>query len=116
HNVVCIAVPPYNTTVDCSNCGNQVKKTLSTRTHQCSQCGLVLDRDHNAAKNILGKGLKLLAQYFNSTVGHTESDPKKVKAQGENDLWLVNGDANILSRFCELRISNCALRIPRYNL
>jgi putative transposase len=85
HNVVCIAVPPYSTTVDCSNCGNQVKKTLSTRTHQCSKCGLVLDRDHNAAKNILGKGLKLLAQYFNSTVGHTESDLKKVKAQGEND-------------------------------
>jgi putative transposase len=65
----------------------------------------VLDRDHNAAKNILAKGFKLLAEYLNSTVGHTESDLKRVKAQGETDLWLKNGDALALSRLDELRIS-----------
>ena len=32
-----------------------VKKTLSTRTHVCPECRLVLDRDHNAAINILQK-------------------------------------------------------------
>ena len=106
HNIICIAVPPHNTTVDCSDCGNQVKKTLSTRTHQCSKCGLVLDRDHNAAKNILAKGLKLLAQYINSTVGHTESGVKSSKAQGQSDLWIVSGNTNILSRLDELRINN----------
>lgn len=106
YGVVVIAVPPHNTTVDCSCCGAKVKKTLSTRTHKCNHCGTVLDRDHNAAKNILAKGFKLLAEYINSTVGHTESDPKKVKAQGENDLWLLNSDAQFLSRLCELRINN----------
>jgi putative transposase len=92
HGVIVIAVPPHNTTVDCSCCGAKVKKTLSTRTHRCSSCGTVLDRDHNAAKNILAKGFKLLAEYLNSTVGHTESDLKRVKAQGETNLWLKNGD------------------------
>jgi putative transposase len=90
HGVIVIAVPPHNTTINCSCCGAKVKKTLSTRTHRCSKCGTVLDRDHNAAKNILAKGFKLLAEYLNSTVGHTESDLKRVKAQGETDLWLKN--------------------------
>jgi putative transposase len=36
----------------CSACGAKVPKTLSVRVHRC-QCGLVLDRDHNAARNIL---------------------------------------------------------------
>jgi putative transposase len=59
---ITIAVNPAYTSQDCSNCGVVVKKTLSTRTHIC-ECGCVLDRDHNAAKNILSRGL--------STVGHT---------------------------------------------
>ena len=50
-----IAVDPKFTSQDCSNCGNRVKKSLSTRTHKCS-CGAVLCRDHNAALNILAKG------------------------------------------------------------
>lgn len=106
HGVIVIAVPPYNTTVDCSCCGAKVKKTLSTRTHRCSNCGTILDRDHNAAKNILAKGVRLLAEYLNSTVGHTESDLKRVKAQGETDHWLKNGDALALSRLDELRTKN----------
>ena len=59
---VTIAVPPRNTSQDCSNCGKTVKKSLSTRTHVCS-CGCQLDRDENAARNILRIGL--------STAGHT---------------------------------------------
>ncbi|HEY9607054.1 MAG TPA: zinc ribbon domain-containing protein [Allocoleopsis sp.] len=62
------------------------EKTLSTRTHKCSNCGTVLDRDHNAAKNILAKGFKLLAEHINSTEGHSESGAKSSKAQGETDL------------------------------
>ena len=50
-----IAVDPKFTSQDCSNCGQRIKKSLSTRTHQCS-CGTVLCRDHNAAINILKKG------------------------------------------------------------
>ncbi len=112
HGVIVIAVPPHNTTVDCSCCDAKVKKTLSTRTHRCNKCGTVLDRDHNAAKNILAKGFKLLAQYLNGTVGHTESGAKSLKAQGETGLWLLNGDAQLLSRLDELRISNCAENLP----
>jgi putative transposase len=62
---VTIAVPPQYTSQNCSTCGTIVKKSLSERTHQCSHCGTVLDRDHNAALNILAIGLK-------NTVGHTE--------------------------------------------
>jgi putative transposase len=57
-----VAVNPAYTSQECSSCGVIVKKSLSTRTHVC-QCGCVLDRDENAAINILNKGL--------STVGHT---------------------------------------------
>lgn len=70
-----IAVAPQYTSQNCSNCGETVKKSLSTRTHRCNHCGTVLDRDHNAAINILQKGL--------STVGHTG-----FKAWGETDLYL----------------------------
>lgn len=105
HGVICIPVPPHNTTVDCSHCGYKVKKTLSTRTHKCNKCGTVLDRDHNAARNILAKALKLLAEYLNSTEGHSGTGAKSSNAQGQNDLWLLGGDAQLLSRLEELRIS-----------
>jgi putative transposase len=51
-----VAVPPAFTTQDCSGCGERVPKSLSVRTHVCPSCGLVLDRDENAALNILGAG------------------------------------------------------------
>ena len=51
-----VAVPPHYTSVKCSNCGNKVKKSLSTRTHVCS-CGYTANRDTNAAINILQLGL-----------------------------------------------------------
>ena len=52
-----ISVDPRGTTKDCSSCGAVVPKTLSERTHRC-ECGLVLGRDHNAAINILARGLR----------------------------------------------------------
>ncbi|HEY9848915.1 MAG TPA: transposase [Leptolyngbyaceae cyanobacterium] len=66
---VTVAVNPAYTSQECSSCGAIVKKSLSTRTHIC-ECGFVLDRDWNAAINILKLAL--------STVGHTGtwiSDP-----------------------------------------
>jgi putative transposase len=56
-------VNPRNTSQNCSSCGNSVPKNLSVRTHSCPFCGLVLNRDHNAAINILGRS---------NTVGTTE--------------------------------------------
>ena len=45
-------VKPHYTSQKCSGCGSIVKKSLSVRVHDCPHCGLVLDRDHNAAINI----------------------------------------------------------------
>ncbi len=59
---VTVAVNPQYTSQECSSCGAIVKKTLSTRTQVC-QCGCLMDRDFNAARNILSRGL--------ATVGHT---------------------------------------------
>ena len=46
----------------CSGCGN-IKKdlTLKDREYVCSSCGLVIDRDYNAALNILREGLRILS-------------------------------------------------------
>ena len=74
------AVAPQYTSQDCSGCGTTVKKSLSVRTHVCS-CGMVLDRDHNAALNILAKGLKQVGMTLN-TVGYTG-----INAWGQTDLY-----------------------------
>jgi putative transposase len=50
------AILPAFTTQDCSGCGEQIRKSLSVRTHVCSNCGVMLDRDENAALNILASG------------------------------------------------------------
>jgi putative transposase len=46
-------VNPAGTSQNCSSCHNPVPKDLAIRVHCCPFCGLVLDRDHNAAINIL---------------------------------------------------------------
>jgi len=91
HEIPCIAVAPAFTTQNCSQCGTVVKKSLSVRTHICPRCGLVLDRDHNAARNIVHIALfcwwahcflqsileeeQSAEQETISTVGHTGTGP-----------------------------------------
>ena len=53
-----VKVNPHNTSQDCSGCGVKVPKSLSVRTHCCPKCNLILDRDENAAINILNKALQ----------------------------------------------------------
>ena len=53
-----VLVDPRNTSKMCSRCGILVEKSLSDRVHKCSQCGLEMDRDWNAAINILRLGLQ----------------------------------------------------------
>jgi IS605 OrfB family transposase len=60
HGVPVVAVPPQYTSQVCSGCGGLVRKSLSVRTHVCRRCGLVLDRDHNAARNILAAAVAAL--------------------------------------------------------
>ncbi len=53
-----IKVSPENTSKKCSRCGYINKKlSLSNRIFKCPKCGLILDRDYNAALNILNAGL-----------------------------------------------------------
>jgi putative transposase len=73
-----VAVNPYNTSQMCSSCGTIVPKTLLFRTHVCG-CGLVLDRDTNAAINIL----KLATQ------GHWECKAYGVETATQLGLNLV---------------------------
>jgi putative transposase len=53
------AVPPAYTSQDCSGCGKRMQISLSVRTHVCTNCGLILDRDENAARNIQWRGQRL---------------------------------------------------------
>jgi putative transposase len=53
-----ILVDPSGTSQKCSGCGAEAPKELSERVHDCQRCGLVMDRDVNAAKNILRAGLE----------------------------------------------------------
>jgi putative transposase len=54
-----IGINPARTSMTCSDCGYCLKKKLplSEREFKCPKCGLVLDRDHNAAINIKKVGL-----------------------------------------------------------
>jgi putative transposase len=54
-----VRVPAHGTSQQCSRCRELVPKTLSVRTHVCTTCGYVADRDTNAARNILARGLEL---------------------------------------------------------
>jgi len=52
-----IAVNPAHTSPDCSGCGHRkVDLTLADRVYRCVACGLVIDRDLNASRNILAVG------------------------------------------------------------
>ena len=55
-----VEVAPHYTSQDCSGCGLRAKKRLSERWHFCQVCGTSLDRDENAARNILSAGLRTL--------------------------------------------------------
>lgn len=55
-----VAVNPAYTSQDCSNCGHRQKMPLSERIFKCPCCGEELDRDVNAALNILGLGRQAL--------------------------------------------------------
>jgi putative transposase len=76
HDIPIIAVAPQFTSQACSACGTLVKKSLSVRTHICPNCGVVLDRDHNAAVNILAKALEC-------TLGHRETSSLGGNASGQ---------------------------------
>ncbi len=57
-----VRVNPAYTSQRCSCCGHIQQMPLSVRIYECSQCGLVMDRDHNGSVNILADGLKAVGR------------------------------------------------------
>ncbi|MCU4740094.1 transposase [Natronoglomus mannanivorans] len=55
-----VRVDARGTTKECNECGVETSKPLWVREHSCPACGHTEDRDLNAAKNILDRGLNSL--------------------------------------------------------
>jgi putative transposase len=83
-----VKVPPAYTSQICSGCGELVKKTLAVRTHRCPACGLVLDRDVNAARNVL---IIALASSKPKGSGRAFGDVAALAAASEPRISLVSG-------------------------
>ncbi|MBK1988755.1 transposase [Sphaerospermopsis aphanizomenoides BCCUSP55] len=94
---VTIAVPSHNTSQNCSNCSQKVKKSLSTRTHICHHCGFIEDRDVNASINILKLGL--------STAGHSGT-----YATGDLPSWAIG--VNLSSNGESVNVESPSLARP----
>ena len=69
HGTHIVQVEPAGTSKECSVCGVETAKPIWVREHSCPACGHTEDRDLNAAKNILNRGLKQLG------AGRSESTP-----------------------------------------
>jgi putative transposase len=69
-----IEVDPRGTSQRCSRCGAVVKKALSIRVHQCPHCGLAIDRDLNAAYNILRLGLQSQGRMPQEAAGFSRAE------------------------------------------
>ncbi len=75
-----VAVNPHGTSQNCSNCGVKVPKTLSVRLHECHKCGVTLDRDENAARNILDRALSEVGLILPARGGLVGGQPAKREA------------------------------------
>ena len=80
-DVPVVAVSPRFTMQDCSGGGLRAKKTLSMRTHICPSCGLVLDRDENAALNILAAALSAAPLRTAGQVGTGSVSPEQITSR-----------------------------------
>jgi putative transposase len=101
-----IAIAPNYTSQDCSNCGHRVKKSLSTRTHQCPKCKTEICRDTNAALNILKKGMNFLGiEWNNSTVGHMET-ARELGTLEESSTSVDDEKSDLISCLVESRINS----------
>ena len=84
-----VKVNPHNTSQNCSGCGVKVPKTLSVRTHCCPKCNLTLDRDENAARNILNKALQAVGHIVSAGGGFVKKQPMKPETWGFNGVQLA---------------------------
>ena len=88
---ITVAVEPAYTSQECSSCGVVVKKSLSTRTHVC-QCGCNLDRDENAALNILKLGLGTAGHVGTSALAESLGCGSATPKTFQDDVETAGGD------------------------
>ncbi|GHO46156.1 RNA-guided endonuclease InsQ/TnpB family protein [Ktedonospora formicarum] len=75
-------VDERNTSKQCSGCGHLQAMPLWKRTYNCVECGLVMNRDDNSARNILTRFLARLGPYTLSAecgVLHEDHNSVEVK-------------------------------------
>jgi putative transposase len=90
YGVHLVKVSPHNTSQNCSGCGTKVPKTLSVRLHECHKCGLEMDRDENAAVNVLVKALNAVGLTVSACGGLGVSQPVKQESSSAK-----MGDAHV---------------------
>jgi putative transposase len=90
YGVHLVKVNPHNTSQNCSGCGTKVPKTLSIRLHECPKCNLEMDRDENAAINILLKALNAVGLTVSACQGLGDSQPMKQESSSAR-----MGDAHV---------------------
>jgi putative transposase len=86
-----VKVSPHNTTVNCSRCGTKVPKTLSVRLHECPKCNLEMDRDENAAINVLNKAL--------TAVGLTVAAYRRLSGSTPDEVGMPDCEVGKLSLY-----------------
>ena len=108
---------PNGTSQNCSSCGVKVPKTLSVRLHECPKCGLSMDRDENAAVNILNRALNEVGLISSARGGFGDTQPlKRENLEGSphhtlkrwwwvTSLMSVRGASN-----CPAPLHGCPLR------
>ena len=82
YGVHLVKVNPHNTSQNCSGCGAKVPKTLCVRLHECHKCGLEMDRDENAAINILMKALNAVGLTVSACEALDDSQATKQELLG----------------------------------
>jgi putative transposase len=97
-----MTVCAYNTSQDCSSCGEKVPKKLHERWHDCPNCGCSLDRDHNAAIVIKNRAVGhpvFKAQLMSEAIAGVAQKPTPMVTAcvgvGECHLLLLVGTAAV---------------------
>ncbi len=74
-----VLVEPYETSQQCNNCGATMQLSRADRTYRCGCCGLSIDRDHNAALNILKRVGWDAAEYTPVEMGVPLAQPRAAR-------------------------------------
>ncbi len=90
-----VTVDPRRATKECSNCGKIIDMPLSERVYACGRCGIRIDRDINAAINILRRATAAHAGSYargDPASLHLETDAKAGSPKREHTLGSGNID------------------------